>query len=183
MKQKLISAIALLLLCPLSVLASTDNHSETEEIPQIGDYEYFFRFLPMVASQINESLAQQVLSDPAEINTRLTAAIGVISPFRNDQIKSEKFDRNGTTVYVWTYPEPTECPIPLYAAFVPSGQAFKVYFLERSIMTPWVVGSSDVNGNHASYNFFEQTPSAEEFASNVIEIEKKSVEPSAESAN
>lgn len=110
-------------------------------------YAYFFDYLPFCAGRLAEYIAA---GDVHHINSTVLASNGFSSPFTDSQIKAEVFEDGDRQIYVWTFPQPEDIPMCHYVAFVPEGDAFRLYTLEKSLEGAWLVGSQ-YDGVHANF--------------------------------
>ncbi|MDE7125184.1 MAG: tetratricopeptide repeat protein [Muribaculaceae bacterium] len=114
-------------------------------------YEYFFRYLPSIARQIDPYSEQAVIfEEPEIINTKMTGYNQFKSPFEDNEIHSDAFEVDEMRIYVWTFPEPADITECLYVAFIPDSDGFNVFTLEKSIEDMWVIGHMK-SGKHFNY--------------------------------
>lgn len=121
----------------------------TTPAKNMREYDYFFYYLPQIASQITNS---DDFLDVEMINSRILAANKWRSPFENNDIKIDEFSLSDSEpkVVVWTFPMPKEIPMCRYVAFVPHDNGrYKILTLEKSLDC-WVVGSKK-DTTHSNY--------------------------------
>lgn len=131
-------------------------------------YDYFFKWLPEIAQYITNDNAAAMLSTPAIVNGELMQDNHLSSPFADDQITVDTLPCDGKTIYIWQFPEPEECPHCLYVAFVPSTDGSRVFTLEKSIFTEFMVGSQQ-DGRHISFFDTDRPENARAFARLLID--------------
>lgn len=152
--------------------ASDENESSVKMEP----YEFFFRYLPAIASQVTTAEeAEAVFGDPEFLTTTLPLRHGALTAFTPSDIKAEKVTLSDSTeIYVWQFPEPKEMTHCLYEAFVPADGAYRVVTCESSIGT-WMVGSMRLTDGFSHVNFGEikRPESAEQFAEIVSKVKDK----------
>ena len=134
-------------------------------------YTYFFNYLPGIAEITTVETGAEVLSTPETLNSIYPSYNEFKSPFADSDITVTPITIGDRTIYVWKFPEPTEMPLCLYVAFVPSDGHYKIYTLERSLNNLWVIGSMN-EGSHSNYGNIPESPtSADEFV-NLLEAIK-----------
>ena len=131
----------------------------------------FFNYLPGIADITTVETGAEVLSTPETLNSIYPNYKEFKSPFADSDITVTPVTIGDSTIYVWKFPEPTEIPLCLYVAFVPSDGHYKIYTLERSLNNYWVIGSMK-EGTHSNFGNIPETPaSADEFVS-LLEAKK-----------
>lgn len=122
----------------------------TAPTEDMGEYTYFFSYLPEMAAQ-TEDVTEFL--DVALYNTRILSYNRMRSPFSDGDIRAEEFPQQGDKpkVVVWTFPMPERMPMCRYVAFVSDGKdACRIFTLEKSLEDMWVIGTSD-SGGHSNY--------------------------------
>ncbi|MDE7386407.1 MAG: hypothetical protein K2N28_04655, partial [Muribaculaceae bacterium] len=142
-----------------------------KDFEELKPYTYFFNYLPGIAGITTVETGAEVLSTPETLNSVYPTYNEFKSPFADSDITVTPVTVGDSTIYVWKFPEPTEMPLCLYVAFVPSDGHYKIYTLERSLNNFWVIGSMN-EGSHSNYGNITECPaSADEFV-NLLEANK-----------
>lgn len=153
MKRTLaIVSIILTSFAAMHMSAQTDIEQEIKRISQpeqrptqvLPQEVYFFQFLPELAKKLNAASAQIILPNSVPTHAMLEE-IGFLAPFENDDIICTTVVDGDTEYYVWQYPTPDRFPMPLYIAFAPFEDHLQIFYLEKSIMIPWTIASSEDN--------------------------------------
>lgn len=105
---------------------------------------------------------ESILASPEFINTVSLRRRGLRSPFKDSDISVEVVEIDGKKVFVWKFPEPKEAPLPLYEAFVPVGDSYVPYMLEKSVFVDWMLGTSDKKA-HSSFGEAPRPKDAADF--------------------
>lgn len=137
-------------------------HSQERPTEVLPEEVYFFQFLPELAKKLNTSSAQIILPNSVPTHAMLEE-IGFLAPFENDEIMCTTVVDGDTEYYVWQYPAPDKFPLPLYIAFAPCGDHLQIFYLEKSIMIPWTISSSEDTPNYLGYGQSTSPASARDF--------------------
>lgn len=120
-------------------------------------YDFEFIWLPFLANEKELMAMDNELFDFPDRVVLITMMQGYVVPFKVSEINVSHADLNGTSVAVWTFPEPAEDPLCRYMAFVPTEDGlYRLFTLERSDVTaamgkkPWWIGEAKYRG-HASF--------------------------------
>ncbi len=125
-------------------------------------YDYFFRFLPFVAESVENKKQSGALTDIHYINSVYLVNNRLKSPFSDAQIKATSMGEGCDAVIVWQFPEPDEIPLCLFVAFVPEGETYRLFTIEKSLGDAWVLGSSR-DRNHSNYGNIVRPGDAADF--------------------
>ncbi|MDE6853792.1 MAG: hypothetical protein K2J38_01920, partial [Muribaculaceae bacterium] len=110
----------------------------------MGRYRYFFRYLPLMASQ-TEDVTE--FMDVNRFNTVIPDYNRFRSPFADDDIKAGEVQAGDVKTVVWTFPMPERVPLCLYVVFVPGTSECHIMTLEKSFDDAWVIGSQNGEGH------------------------------------
>lgn len=161
-----------------------------EDMPTMTRYKYFFDLLPSLGEMVPpEPSSNLFLLGIDYINESLPDAVGMKSPFAKGEIKSELIETDDTSVIVMTFPEPKAMPECLYVAWIPAGDHYATYTLEKSMDFGsdndsdtkgeyWVIGTKNSEIIHGNLGGINYRPTAAQF----VEIlkEKGAFEPDRE---
>lgn len=128
----------------------------------IRPYDYFFKFLPFVGESVMNEKPGDALSDVHFANVEFLEYNRMVSPFADADIVATAVGEGGDAVFVWQFPEPEEKPLCLFVAFVPDGEGYSVYTIEKSLGDVWVLGASK-DGNHSNYGAVDRPDDAAAF--------------------
>lgn len=118
--------------------AGTQVAEEKTPVEDIPEYFYFFRYLPLVASQTTDVAD---FLDVYRINSLIPDRVGLRSPFAEADIRADDMPGEPRVV-VWTFPMPERVPMCRYMVFLPDGDGHcKVLTLEKSFEDSWIVGT------------------------------------------
>ena len=134
----------------------------------IRPYDYFFKFLPFVGESVMNEKPGNALSGVHFANVEFLEYNRMVSPFADADIVATVVGEGRDAVFVWQFPEPKEMPLCLFVAFVPDGEGYSVYTIEKSLGDAWVMGASK-GGNHSNYGAVDRPADAEGF---VAELRK-----------
>ena len=127
--------------------AGTQIAEEKTPVEDMPEYFYFFRYLPLVASQTTDVAD---FLDVYRINSLITDRVGLRSPVADADIKADDMPGEPRVV-AWTFPMPEQVPMCRYMVFFADGKgACKVLTLEKSFEGNWIVGTTT---NEAHSNF------------------------------
>lgn len=128
----------------------------------IRPYDYFFKFLPFVGESVMNEKPGNALSDVHFANVEFLEYNRMVSPFADADIVATVVGEGKDAVFVWQFPEPKEMPLCLFVAFVPDGEGYSVYTIEKSLGDAWVMGASK-GGDHSNYGAVDRPADAEDF--------------------
>lgn len=170
----------------LSEIPNEDYNEESTDrvkrLTEISLYEFEFRFLPMLASNITpDEETVLMLSDCTYLMRELLPQYGCYVALRPKEIEVEVVGEGEESVVVWKMPKPVEMPLAAYIAFVPYKESdtykYKVFYLELSINfdgegSAWVLGVMNDDG-HANYGNVKAPKSAIQFVNLITKFTKK----------
>lgn len=122
----------------------------------------FFKFLPFVGESVMNEKPGDALSDVHFANVEFLEYNRMVSPFADADIVATAVGEGRDAVFVWQFPEPEEMPLCLFVAFVPDGEGYSVYTIEKSLGDVWVLGASK-DGNHSNYGVVNRPDDAAAF--------------------
>lgn len=127
----------------------------TTPLQVVTPYQFCFQWLAGFGYMVKVgSDEESVLASPEFINTVSLRRRGLRIPFKDSDISVEVVEIDGKKVFVWKFPEPKEAPLPLYEAFVPVGDSYVPYMLEKSVFVDWMLGTS----NKKAHSSFGEAP-------------------------
>ena len=140
----------------------------TTPAQEIGMYDYFFSWLPMIGSMAEEITDKALFTTPHLANSRLPEINNMRPPFTDDQIAAETVSIGDVSIAIWRFPEPETVPMCLYAAFVPDCKTYDYYTIEISLDNIWVLGSMK-GQTHSNYGEVRRPENAADFVDLLIE--------------
>ena len=139
-------------------------------------FQYFLTQALVSRLPVRDEVADQVLMNP-NILIGLILENGDTSPYGMNEIKAESVGEGTERAVVWVFPEPSEPPIALFVAFIPEGEKYRCYMLEKSVAGAllgdgseglWVIGSM-VDRDHSNFGFTTRPASPAAFVEDVIQ--------------
>lgn len=115
----------------------------SSQLPVTSPYYLVHQYISVLAPEIAEKDAPEILGSPEILNSVSAYGNGFRSPFRDEDIKVEKFNVEGKDIYVWRFPEPEYLREALYVAFFPINGKYKAFSICIGQWVDWEVSASD----------------------------------------
>lgn len=137
-----------------------DTVESCDSLPMVSPYFFQHQYLSVIVPQIREADGY-ILETPEILNTISANGNGFRSPFSDRDIKVDKIETEGKTVYVWRFPEPEYLREALYMAFIPVDGYYKAFAISIGSLVDWEISTSTESAR-ATYGQVKKPESAQE---------------------